>query len=580
MLAAPALSTLETTDLVRRLDDADLAFIIKHALVQETAYGSLLKHERRRLHRLCGKALEELYPEGRSDNAARLAQHFAEAGDDTKLALYASWAGDDAARIYATNEAVRQYETALDAALRINAASAEIIELTTKLGRQYELVNDTTNALATYARLSALATERNDPSCELASLMLQATLRATPTSVFDPIQGQQILDRALELAREANDGAAQAKILWNLLLLNGFMGQHSVAIAYGEQSLALARALNLKQQIAYALNDLANYGYYASGRTQDARAANAEARALWRSMDNLPMLADNLNNAGIIEYLLGDFAQALVFNQEALKVSERTENVWGIVLAHTFRGCLAYEQGDFGYALAELQFAYDLFQSKDLGIGIITCTNLALLYASLGDTVAGEAVIQMAEGDVGIVLYRSPCKSTLAYLTLLNGNADRAYTFIQQARPRLPDQFEFSYLPVILALGEYYLRCGKPSECVASIQPMLDKMRLHRLKTHTSDAELSMARALAMQGEAVSARKHFAAGVESATEIGSNRSLLAIYRYWAQFEHGQGDLKTAQKLAAHAVALQSQIAATLPEPYRETFLKTNPLLES
>lgn len=577
MFAVPALSTLETSDLVRRLADADLAFIIKHALVQDTAYGSLLKNERKRLHRLCGEALEELYPEGRSDNAARLAQHFAEAGDDTKLALYAAWAGDDAARIYATEEALRQYKAALEAALRINASSPEIIELSTKLGRLYELKNDTPNALAAYARLSDLAVERNDPSCELASLMLQATLRATPTSAFDPIQGQEILDRALALARELNDGPAQAKILWNLLLLNGFTGRHAAAIAYGEQSLALARVLNLKLQTAYTLNDLANYGYFSAGHPEAARASSAEARAMWRELDNLPMLSDNLNNSGIIEYLMGNMAQAQIYSDEALQVSERTENAWGIVLARSFRGCLAYEAGNFGSALTEFQIALALSRSQDLGIGIITCTNLALLYAALGEIKAGRELMQFAEGEVGIVLYRAPSKATLAYLAFLNRDLEGAEMYIREAQPRSREELEFSYLPNILANGEYYLSRGEGQECLAVMQDILERLSSHGLGTHLADAELYLARAYQLLGDYERARRSYARSEQAAQQVGSRRALLSIYIHWAQLEHAENQIERAGALALRAGTLRSEIAATLPERYRQSFIMTNPL---
>ncbi len=51
---------LESSDLVRRLREEELAYLFKHALVQDTAQESLLKNERRRLHRLVAHALDML----------------------------------------------------------------------------------------------------------------------------------------------------------------------------------------------------------------------------------------------------------------------------------------------------------------------------------------------------------------------------------------------------------------------------------------------------------------------------------------------------------------------------------------
>ena len=375
-----------------------------------------------------------------------------------------------------------------------------------------------------------------------------------------------------------NDGAAQAKILWNLLLLNGFLGRHRVAREYGEQSLTLARALNLKLQTAYTLNDLANYGYFAAGDPAAAVQASAEARALWRELDNLPMLSDNLNNAAILEYLRGNLDHAKIFNVEATTVSERTENAWGTGLAHTFTGCLAYEAGDFGTALQELEFGNALTREKKLGFLIVPATNLALLYASLGMIQEGLAVIQIAVDDVGIVLYRAPSKGALAYLTFLGGEIELAQTYLQGARSRTPEELEFSYLHGIIAHGEIYLALGEGHACIAVMQDILERLLSHGLKNHSADAELYLARGFQMAGDTENARNSYARSERAALDIGSNRALLAIYRYWAQFERTQRDLPAAEALTAKAEALQNQIADTLPERYRESFLRTNPLL--
>src|SRR5438552_18625050 len=76
-ITAP-LTQLETTELVRRLQDTELAYLFKHALVQDTAYTSLLKNERKRLHRMIGETLEREYPNAVEENAALLTKHYLE----------------------------------------------------------------------------------------------------------------------------------------------------------------------------------------------------------------------------------------------------------------------------------------------------------------------------------------------------------------------------------------------------------------------------------------------------------------------------------------------------------------------
>ncbi len=107
------LEQLENAQLVRRLPEEDLAYLFKHALTQESAYGSLLLKKRREIHCRVAEAYEQLYPERLDDLASLLAYHYAEAGDDAKTVEYAIRAGDYASRVYAWVEARSHYAHAL-----------------------------------------------------------------------------------------------------------------------------------------------------------------------------------------------------------------------------------------------------------------------------------------------------------------------------------------------------------------------------------------------------------------------------------------------------------------------------------
>ena len=83
------LDALEAKGLIRLATiDPELEYLFRHALVQDAAYGSLLKQERRALHREVGLALEELYPDRHGELAAVLARHFEQAEDAGKAIAY------------------------------------------------------------------------------------------------------------------------------------------------------------------------------------------------------------------------------------------------------------------------------------------------------------------------------------------------------------------------------------------------------------------------------------------------------------------------------------------------------------
>lgn len=110
---------MERADLVRRAPDQEHAFLFKHALVQDTAYASLLKQERKSLHHMVAEALERVYADRLDEFAALLTRHFAAVGDDAKVVEYALRAGDAAMRLYAPAEARMHYSLALDALARL-----------------------------------------------------------------------------------------------------------------------------------------------------------------------------------------------------------------------------------------------------------------------------------------------------------------------------------------------------------------------------------------------------------------------------------------------------------------------------
>lgn len=95
--------------------EPELEYLFKHVLVQDAAYASLLKQERRQLHRRIADALVELYPERRDELAGVIGMHLEEAGEASRAALYLLEAGDQALARFANREAQAFFERAYTA---------------------------------------------------------------------------------------------------------------------------------------------------------------------------------------------------------------------------------------------------------------------------------------------------------------------------------------------------------------------------------------------------------------------------------------------------------------------------------
>jgi predicted ATPase len=92
------LNQIESAQLVRRLTDLDAAYLFKHARVQDGAYLSLTRHERKRLHHFVAQTLERENADVLDETAALLAYHFEQAGEWAPALTYLQRAAEWAAR--------------------------------------------------------------------------------------------------------------------------------------------------------------------------------------------------------------------------------------------------------------------------------------------------------------------------------------------------------------------------------------------------------------------------------------------------------------------------------------------------
>ena len=109
-----SLTELMRLDLVRegrRWPEPEFRF--KHALIQETAYRTLVADDRRRLHRRAAEWLEARRAGREHEGAGLLAHHWLGAADEDKAIHYLTLAGDRARQEYALDESIAHYRDLL-----------------------------------------------------------------------------------------------------------------------------------------------------------------------------------------------------------------------------------------------------------------------------------------------------------------------------------------------------------------------------------------------------------------------------------------------------------------------------------
>ncbi len=581
---AAQLAQIESAQLVRRLDDSDLAYLFKHALTQETAYESLLLKTRREIHRRVAQAYEKIYAERLTENAALLAQHYAEAGDDAKTLEYATRAGDAAARVYATAEAIAQYTLALQVARRWRIDAARVIHLYIGRGRALELSSRFYDALQNYHEMAEVARERHDRSIELESLMARATLRSIPTSSHDPAQAQILSDQALALARELGDRRAEAKILWNIVLMNIYSGGDAgAAVAAGEHSIALARELGLREQLAYSLHDIfVAYAYL--GEMERAVAARTEAAALWRELDNQPMLAENLSGLAMLYFMRAQYEQALAGLEEASEIGRAIGNLTAQGFSGFVSSFIFVERGEFGEALKRLERALPTSEQGEFaGPGTSVNGQFAWVFANLGEVAHGLELARVAQSRArtDIRAGQDWFSALLTRLYLLDNNvaaAEESFRAIDvtSITASFNKMFPLGAPVLFFAAAELALAQREYARAIQVMDELLAEFEKRQQRTFLAEALHLKALALQGLGESDQAHALLLQAHAIAERTGARRVHWQILATLAKAESSRGNYAQAELLLEQAREIIYFIAEHAGSPQlRASFLASS-----
>lgn len=132
-------------------------------------YEALDEVERTYLHEEVGETLEELFGDESDEIASELAYHFEAAGVPEKAASYYEAAGEHALDLYATEDAIRHFRTALDQVALLpegEARDRRELDLQLRLGSCLVASEgyDATETLSTYERARELCERLERPT--------------------------------------------------------------------------------------------------------------------------------------------------------------------------------------------------------------------------------------------------------------------------------------------------------------------------------------------------------------------------------------------------------------------------------
>ena len=210
--------------LSHRRSGAENTYTFRHMLIQEAAYASLLRSDRRSMHKLIADVLEQRYVEGAVGQPELLADHFENADEIDKAVEYLLKAGQQCSDRSANHEAIIHLNRGLELLTRLPAGADRL---------QKEL-----------------------------SLLVAISRPLVRTRGYASPEAERILVRARELCAKLGDSPQLIAVLCGLSIFSQARGDLSQARELGEQSLRMAEPTNDKTLRLLAYRSLGGAAFW------------------------------------------------------------------------------------------------------------------------------------------------------------------------------------------------------------------------------------------------------------------------------------------------------------------------------
>ena len=335
-------------------------YTFKHALIQQTAYQSLLKRTRQQLHARVAQVLEERFPERVAAEPEVVARHYDQAGLVVQTVTHYQRAGERATQRSANEEAIGHLRRSLDLVATLpETRERHQMELGLQMAIGAPLMAAKGQAHPEYERTFARARELASQIGESPELpRVLAGMAAAYNVKGDLATSAEVAQEALAAAErtgEAFDLLSAHYVVGESLL---FQGHFSRALQHFEQTMAFYNP-SAHASLAYAVG---------SDRGVVARAF-----------------------ASLCHFCLGHPDRALAVNEEAVVLAQRIEHPLSLALALFWAGLVHFERGDLDRTRERADEVLCL--AEQLGFP---------LYLGAGKLLRGGARVESGEGEAGI----------------------------------------------------------------------------------------------------------------------------------------------------------------------------------
>jgi tetratricopeptide (TPR) repeat protein len=391
------LDTLEAKGLIRlAASRPELEYLFRHWLVQDAAYGSLLKQERRELHRLVGEALEVLYPDRGGELAGVLAIHFSEAGDTDKAIGYLLAAG----RFAMDRNAIAEAYSAFDRATILMPPATDIegeatrrrrVEIELGRGRAGWTFRSIDDIIGDLEAIVPTAERLGDPDLLAPIHLALAMARMGQGERASDPEVKRSLDRITEIGDALHDPSLRALQLAVIGLNQVFTGPIREGVTALEEAVPLMEQRQDFIGAAFARGALA-MGYARLGEFDKAERAAQYATELAAGGDLIAQLDAQIAES-VVRSERGLLDEAIPIAQACFMRAEETGATACAAMSSWVLGDVYQRQG-------RLQEAYQTLQRGNELARVVDRTFLRpTLQAWLGTSATALGDFAAAEGS-------------------------------------------------------------------------------------------------------------------------------------------------------------------------------------
>ncbi|HEV2251511.1 MAG TPA: adenylate/guanylate cyclase domain-containing protein [Candidatus Limnocylindria bacterium] len=421
---------------VARATTPELTYAFRQALIRDVAYQVQLMSVRRRTHTAVGRAIETLFSDRLDEFIDLLAYHY-ERGDEPVRALpWLMRAADRAKSLFANEEALGLYASALERAADGDGPydAGTVLE---RRGDVQTLMGRYDDALASLAA----SRERGTPApARIARLERLSGVALAKKGEYD--QARASYQRGLAIFGGADDaeacrvGLQLGQLLWR-------RGDYDGARIALVQALAAGERLGAVDVLAEGTKQLGNVAYL-EGDLRLAGEMYRRSQGQYEKLGDTAGIADIHSNLGALAARQGHWDEALAEHETSLTLRRLMGNPWGVGTCLNNIGEMHRARGDAAQAAAAFEQAIATWTPIAYASGVaIALIGLGAARIEAGDVEAGTAHLRDAErrfDAVGSTTYHPDIYRYLAGADLANGdlaaakaNAERSLAFARAA---------------------------------------------------------------------------------------------------------------------------------------------------